>query len=660
MARRKLSRFALLSEDQRKLISSEPGSVVIGKGLLSFVGPAGNLSYYQEAYGELESLLKDWRTKDYWLTAFQLYANSPDLVAPSAYGSAVSDFKCGFWKFVAHKHDESFALQDLSQEYIDSFETWLEEDESKIANNRNYLQGAKRSPNTNRRYYAFARRLVGEMYFQANPDGSMPSPAIFRNRAFVDAHRATTPTRVLSDVEWEALHQTARRVALAIKQKVEQDWVILEGAPIQANNQVKNRSKYKDRACVLWELRKLYPNHLIPSRQEIRSVDKLLDGSITHVHGYRDVVISFAPSVETIFPFMLLLAIYSQPNTGPLTGLKSENITNVSVLGADRIIFEFLDEELNSDSIRGDTNDFELEGRGDATTGQGSERVAFEWEKPRIHSSYVRSFAVDTVDPLSPSEIWKFVEKWTRGIRPLAGPHSGYLFIFAGNTRKVRAFLNAAGIGVDDICWRHAFKMFCRENGLARTNISEVRMTGLNKVSEVTGGDLVSVREAAGHRRGSSTVTLHYEGDGARLQKNERLGEVAGTMERWATTRGRSHVRGAPDDTDLGAATPGWHCLDPFDSPLQGERKGRLCQGFGRCPDCPLATLDITSPYSFARAFQLLRETELAQEYLPVKRWLAVYRPVQMKLRAKWLPSFSIEVVEAAKSLNLGPIGRLE
>lgn len=131
-------------------------------------------------------------------------------------------------------------------------------------------------------------------------------------------------------------------------------------------------------------------------------------------------------------------------------------------------------------------------------------------------------------------------------------------------------------------------------------------------------------------------------------------------MERFVRSGGRSHVRGAPQPVDAACATPGWGCLDPYNSPIPGQIKGKLCEGFGLCPACALGLLNHESPYCVARAIQLRNEVDEAHNYMNFSRWKAVYEPVRQKLDKVWLPLVSMDVLGKARELNLGPIGRLE
>ena len=100
-------------------------------------------------------------------------------------------------------------------------------------------------------------------------------------------------------------------------------------------------------------------------------------------------------------------------------------------------------------------------------------------------------------------------------------------------------------------------------------------------------GDLLAVRDRLGHKSIATTRT-HYTSDGMRRESQERVAETQAFYHRWAQTEGRIDPRFQPEQC-RSAATPGFGCFDPFDSPRPGQRKGKLCTAYGECPDCPLA-----------------------------------------------------------------------
>jgi hypothetical protein len=67
-------------------------------------------------------------------------------------------------------------------------------------------------------------------------------------------------------------------------------------------------------------------------------------------------------------------------------------------------------------------------------------------------------------------------------------------------------------------------------------------------------------------------------------------------MERWADTKGKMDPRHLTSKADLKSATPGFGCLNPYESPLADETVGRLCQLEGHCARCPNAILRSDNP----------------------------------------------------------------
>lgn len=140
----------------------------------------------------------------------------------------------------------------------------------------------------------------------------------------------------------------------------------------------------------------------------------------------------------------------------------------------------------------------------------------------------------------------------------------------------------------------------------------------------------------------------------------ERTASVISLRGRWADTGGRIDPRDLPEDADKGAATPGWGCLDPYDSPIAGQVKGKLCKSFGSCPNCPLGLLDTTSPYACAQAHRLLHSLRSAQESILPQVWLSRVGKIHDALLNKWLPMFSVELHEKAKEYDLPPLPIIE
>jgi hypothetical protein len=201
-----------------------------------------------------------------------------------------------------------------------------------------------------------------------------------------------------------------------------------------------------------------------------------------------------------------------------------------------------------------------------------------------------------------------------------------------------------------DFAWAYNYILFLDQHGLNHFDTRQFRLTGLEIVHQITGGDLRAMQAWANHKR-VGTTERNYVTDGAKKRDEERLAEIMQARGRWRRTQGKIETRGRPEHTDIGAATPGWTCLDPY-SGLYGP-KDTLCSAYAQCPVCPLGSIDFQSPYACAQAHNLLEAVRRAAETMAPQAWLERMAPVQERLLHTWLPQFSDRVRKAAEKLSL-------
>ena len=606
-----------MSSAQRQAISQNGENVVISDTFTSYVGPAENLPYFQSALSVIRNCVKDWRSSEGWVLAFIFWSNNPKRRSKRVFEALAYQFKNGFSLFVEDSGICGRDLNEFGSSEINSFLVWLR---SRKSNNKGRCSVI--SVNTQRRLYGAARAMFEEL--QRNPKTKhLVGPDIsFPKHPFPKAHHATAATDVVDDVTWMRMVVACRKEVDETMLAVRAGWNILEGPAKQPDPTRRGQGQYSEFSVALQALASTYPGP-VPALSEIRRSYPVLADAVQYIHRLENLVKPLYPDADILLPFILLTAIYTQANTGPLRALRIHQLGISEILGRERIVFNF--------------------------------------EKPRSGIQYSRSFAIDDGDQYSPLQLLRFVAKWTQRIRPYAAGYADSVFIFVASSRKVRTFLTSRDSGTDsDSSWRHAMKMFCRRNNLPYVTVAELRNTGLDIIRDLNNDDIRAV-QAAGGQSSQSTIERHYDGAGAKRRRYEKLAEIMPTQERWVTTDGRSDMRGAPDASDAGAATPGWICLDPFDSPIPGESRGRLCQAYGRCPDCAMAALDESSPYALARVLQLAEEMQEAQGYLDAARWHVAYVPALQALKGKWIPLFTDKsVIQAAARMNLSPIGRLE
>lgn len=210
---------------------------------------------------------------------------------------------------------------------------------------------------------------------------------------------------------------------------------------------------------------------------------------------------------------------------------------------------------------------------------------------------------------------------------------------------------NDRGISNSDSCWLRGLVEFCEDYGLLPFKLSQIRATIGDEIAFREG--IVVSSQILGHKD-VRTTDMHYVSDGTRWREAEWLGHAMLFMERWFRSDGKidPRRRRLTPRMDRGAATPGFHCFDPYDSPWSMQRKNRLCAAYGRCPSCPLAAADIRDPGSVALYLSLRTAIFEAQGRIAGETWLARYGPVLIDLDAllKHVPA---DVMDSAKRFHV-------
>lgn len=296
----------------------------------------------------------------------------------------------------------------------------------------------------------------------------------------------------------------------------------------------------------------------------------------------------------------------------------------------------------------------------------GGKRIRFSPPKRRARRKQIRTFALG--NSIGPDVMVSFIKEWAKTLRVIApAKYQDRLFLMLTRSAeddddtRMRGMDYNGGTHKANSLWYASLTAFLKDHGIPALALAQLRTTSLDKIHEMTGGDLKAVQTAGGQR--SPQVLLdHYTSDAARRRNNEALATIMLTRERLVRTEGAApDPRKEPFEADKGCATPGFYCLDPFNSPMPSEIDGRLCQAFGMCPRCPLACINTQSPYAAARAIQLRAAVIAAQTTLPPRRWLDCWAHVAQRLDDYWLPLLNDpRVLAAATELTLSPLPDLE
>jgi hypothetical protein len=288
----------------------------------------------------------------------------------------------------------------------------------------------------------------------------------------------------------------------------------------------------------------------------------------------------------------------------------------------------------------------------------GVARLSLHPFKTRGGQYQHRSFVL-TDEPDNPATIIRFLIRWTERLRDhVPARYRSQLFIYVCRNRgnDQTAFpLYERDRGFSPKFAANAPR-YCKEKGFPAIGTRLLRATGAEIADEVFDGDPLKVGMVMGHV-GVVTLHNHYRSDDVKRRDEERLAGAMAARDRWINSRGKSDSRAERSDADRSAATPGFTCLDPFNSPIPGEKHGRMCAAYGFCPDCPLSQPDADVAYTAARLLQLRERILEARERHGIAVWKARFADQLDAINLVWLPALADDSTLArAARLQLNPL----
>lgn len=201
-----------------------------------------------------------------------------------------------------------------------------------------------------------------------------------------------------------------------------------------------------------------------------------------------------------------------------------------------------------------------------------------------------------------------------------------------GSVKRAKSFGTRSNAQpTSDASWRHCLQSFVEAHALQPFTLSQIRPTIGDETTVVT-GDIMAGRAVLQQKR-VQTMWRHYTSNGTRRRFEERVGEMLMLRERWQATDGLIDPRARASGHDVAAATPGFLCLDPLDSPRPNQQRHRLCTAYGECPSCPLAAANVGDPAAVALYLELERAIYAAQGPLTPQAWLTRWAPIVADLR---------------------------
>ena len=418
------------------------------------------------------------------------------------------------------------------------------------------------------------------------------------------------------------------------------------------------QNPYKDMGLCLATLRRRTPGVILSITELKKMQDKMLlrvvEGN-EFFGGIPELHYCFYPHVRDLVPFVLMLAIHLDYNPETiLKSLQQDFLVRKNEVGSIELVAspsvaargkkEALDNSGNHEDV-GEPNESELE------------LIAMA-KKGRSRNTPQVQIRPATDDPDNPASIVRFLKDWTSYIRPLGPPAVRDRLLIAVNEQGDRVVRTLAGTTTagSDNSWRNALTRFYIDHGLPHVTLNRFRTTGLDITDALFDGD-IRAKQAAGNHASPETTYRLYNTDAQKQRGDEFLAQITQLRRRWRETTGVVDARNKPDGADVGAATPGWTCADPFAGPFTPNK---LCNSYGSCPVCPHGSIALNDEYACAQAWNLLYAIDEAAGEIAPAAWLERWSPIKKRLVEFWLPSFPSETVAKAKTIRLAKLPPLE
>lgn len=531
--------------------------------------------------------------------------------------------RAGLFSYLRFQNLTTITPDQLDEQVMAGFKEWL--------NHRNKKSGKPLSPRTIHTFLSSLRMLLRGAEAGELLDRVPPGP-----RA---AGRKGQPTEVLRLDELMAVMEAVEKEILALRDRWARGRQLLaigrrqlaDGIGLASNPwHDKSAKSESNLALTLAILDQRYPG-VIPELSVIKSDDPLLGATVGSAFGSGKVTGYFYPSGRDLVPLAMFLAFATVFNADTVLELEWKNIDrNVDWIGDGRPAVRF--------DVRGDD-----EGRGGAEAGDQDDAAPLTkvtGNKPRARRQLVRLLdpEASVADQVGLNLVLNLVAEMTARIRPYAIDGGEYadrvlLYVQQRKAKRPKGFGSAIQGASDDIVWKRGLENFITDNNLPACTLKTIRATLLDYVQLFSQGDLEAAR-AVGNHRSLVTTWTHYTSSLVKRLLQEATGETLLVRERWLNSEGIIDPRLFREWTNKGCATPGFHCLDPFDSPRPNQKKGRLCAAYGECPDCPLSAAVPSNPRNVMLYEALRRTIYRSVSTMTAPMWRLRWAPVVVALDA--------------------------
>jgi hypothetical protein len=565
------------------------------------------------------------------------------------------ELKTGFFAFLEQKSLINIRLEQLTISHIEGFKNWLDRADKmgvatyqlrtrqhRMCHLRKVVQYLKQS---NR----WAPQLALDMHVRpgmwAGQKGGHKPKSIIHAEDYRKIYRACKEEIIQITGRVKAMRaalQANLNHAVALAQDPAEKTV--NGKGVSGNLP----DLYNDLGVLLATLHRRYPQQILTVGWLNTLNDRSLATAVT-LRRIGDISPCFYPSARDLVPFVLMMAIHLDYNKATLMGSK---VTDYRIFTG----------KFGRPEFAARASLIEEEDAGGSTGDMGGEKL-FRGAPVKKRARYrpqERILPVEDV-PDNPAFLWRFLVEWTEWLRSTVAPEwRDRLFLYVpGNNspnKRMQGFDGKTDPG-GDFNFDYAYKAFFRDHGLTHYTFMQFRLTGLDIVDIEFAGD-IRAKQAAGVHAKAQTTYQSYTTDAQMQRGDEALAQLSAARDRFRKTQGKSDPRRKPEGSDIGAATPGWTCADPYGSPLY--EKDKLCSAYGRCPACPLGSMNPNDCYSAAQAFNLLDTIDKALEGMAPAAWLDRYGPPRKALTEFWLPQVPDHVLEQVRQMKLPLLPPLE
>lgn len=550
------------------------------------------------------------------------------------------DLRSNWFHYLLERRLHDIPPERLDDQVMAGFNAWLRQ--------KRKQNGQPLSPNTIRKALGALRNVLAH----APGAGALLDlvPAGPRGAA-----RKTEPTAVLQFDELLQVMAAAEKEVLALRDRWEEGQRLLkqghalleQGAELELNPPINLKSLLEPNlALALAMLDKRYPG-VIPDLHVIKTHDARLRGTVRYALKHKTVTSYLYASSRDLVPLALCIAFATVFNSDTVLGLKWNDIDrNVDRLGKGAVQFDVRNEEKNENAEEvgpDDPDDTPL--------------VRITGNKPRAKRQLVRLLDPEASGPaqVSLNLVLDLLTALTARIRPqvVAPEYRDRVFLFGTNagTKCAKSFGSSTNGGSADPVWSYALHDFIDDHKLPDFALKTLRATLLDFVQLFNRGDLEAAQQVGNHGSRLTTWT-HYTSNLVKRLLQEATGETLLVRERWLDSGGKLDPRQHREASNKGCATPGWMCLDPYDSPRPNQRKGGLCTAYGECPDCPLAAARPDNPHNVMLYEALRRAIYRSVMRVTAMVWQQRWAPIVVALDAL-LKEVQPAVLERSRSLRI-------